>query len=250
VGFSPDPRMIKPTSRLTLTAPFVLLLAVACGDAGAAAGTGGGGQATGGGAVATAGSATTTVGGSGNTAGGLSVVPLAGSGQAIGGGDQGSLFPPSGSVPIMPPDTAGTGSGGGAPVIPGDGHVAKSTLGGSIQGNATFTQKGEDVTLVVNLTGGCADGNHQFRIHDGDSCDSASTEGAPWTPRGTGLGPDAGIACSGGKGTLTYTRNGDDKTKNLTVSDHNPDTDLTIHVVIVSDEKDPNSRASCGNFFF
>jgi hypothetical protein len=106
------------------------------------------------------------------------------------------------------------------------------------------------VIIVVDLTGGCADGNHQFRIHDGGSCDSASTEGMPWSPRGTGLGPDTGIPCTGGKGKLNYTRKGDDKTKNLTVGDHNPETDLTTHVVIVSDEKDPSSRASCGNFFF
>ena len=65
-----------------------------------------------------------------------------------------------------------------------------------------------------------------------------------------GLGPDTGIACTGGKGKLNYTRKGDDKTKNLTVGDHNPETDVTTHVVIVSDEKDPSSRASCGNFFF
>jgi len=242
---------METMSRLLFAAPapFLVLFAVACGDAGEATGSGGA-ASTGGSAVATAGS-TSSVGGSASTAGSAPVVvTLAGSGQAIGGGDQGSLFPPDGSVPIMPPDTAGTGSGGGGPVIPGDGKIAKSTLGGSIQGSATFTQMGEDVRIVVDLTGGCANGNHMFRIHDGGSCDNASTEGNPWTPRGTGIGPDTGIVCSGNKGKLDYTRKGDDKTKNLTVGDHNPDTDVTTHVVIVSDEKDPNSRASCGNFFF
>jgi hypothetical protein len=236
-------------TRLLFAAPAVFaVFAVACGDAGEATGSGGA-AGSGGSAVAAAGS-TSSVGGSGSTAGSPPVmVTLAGSGQAIGGGDQGSLFPPDGSVPIMA-DTAGTSSGGTAPVIPGDGKVAKSTLGGSIQGSATFTQTGEDVRIVVDLTGGCADGNHMFRIHDGGSCDSASTEGNPWSPRGTGIGPDTGIACTGGKGKLDYTRKGDDKTKNITVGDHNPDTDVTTHVVIVSDEKDPNSRASCGNFFF
>lgn len=232
-------------------APFLVLFAVACGDAGEATGSGGA-ASTGGGAVATAGSGA-SVGGTGSTAAGSPpvMVTLAGSGQALGGGDQGTLFGPDGAVPIMPAETAGTGSGGGSgPVIPGDGKVAKSTLGGSIQGSATFTQTGEDVRIVVELTGGCATGNHMFRIYDGGSCDNASTEGNPWSPRGTGLGPDTGIACSGNKGKLDYTRKGDDKTKNITVGDHNPDTDVTTHVVIVSDEKDPNSRASCGNFFF
>ena len=42
---------------------------------------------------------------------------------------------------------------------------------------------------------------------------------------------------------------GADKTKNWTVGDHVQETDLTVHVIIISDEKDPNSRASCGNFF-
>jgi hypothetical protein len=46
-----------------------------------------------------------------------------------------------------------------------------------------------------------------------------------------------------------YTRSGADKTKNWTVGDHVQETDLTAHVVIISDEKDPNSRAACGNFF-
>jgi hypothetical protein len=239
---------MMPMSRLALATPLLLLFSVACGDGGDPNGDAGG-ATNAGGAASSAG--TTSSGGTASNAGGsATVVTLAGSGQALGGGDQGALFPPDGAVPIIPVTMGGTGSGGSAPVIPGDGNIAKSTLGGSIQGSATFTQMGEDVIIVVDLTGGCADGNHQFRIHDGGSCDSASTEGMPWSPRGTGLGPDTGIPCTGGKGKLNYTRKGDDKTKNLTVGDHNPETDLTTHVVIVSDEKDPSSRASCGNFFF
>jgi hypothetical protein len=174
-------------------------------------------------------------------------VPLAGSGQAVGGGDQGMFFNPDMAVDIMPPAMAGSGGSGGAG-IPGDGNTFTSTIKGSISGTAVFTQKLEDVELVVNLNN-CPDGNHQFRIHDGYSCDNATTEGMPWGARGTGIGPDSGIACSGGKGMLMYTRSGADKTKNWTVGDHVQETDLTAHVVIVSDEKDPNSRAACGNFF-
>jgi len=234
-------------NRLLISVPLLAFYSVACGDPADAVGTGGTGT-TAGAAAVTAG-ASSSSGGSGNGAGTASViVTLAGSGQAIGGGDQGMLFTADGSVPIMPPEMGGTGSGGSAPSIPGDGNIAKSTLEGSIKGSATFTQVGVDVEIVVEFTSGCADGNHRFTIHDGGSCDSDATDGNPWSPRGTGLGSD--IPCSGGKGKLEYTRKGDDKTKNLTVGDHNTDTDLTAHVVIVSDEKDLNSRASCGNFFF
>jgi hypothetical protein len=234
---------MKPTPRLALCAPLLLLLNVACGA--------GGDDATGsvagsGGDAAAAAGAASSAGGTGSGAGASAVVPLAGSGQALGGGDQGSLFPPDGVVPIMPVETGGTG--GAAPTIPGDGHVAKSTLGGGISATATFTQTGLDVSIVVDITSGCKDGDHRFQIYDGLSCDSESTEGNPWSPRGTELGPD--IACSGGKGKATYLRKGDDSTKNITVSDHNPETDVTTHVVILSDEQDTSSRAACGNFFF
>ena len=157
------------------------------------------------------------------------------------------FFNPDMAVDIMPPAMGGSGGSGGAG-IPGDGNTFTSMIKGSISGTAVFTQKLEDVELVVNLNN-CPDGNHQFRIHDGYSCDNATTEGMPWGARGTGIGPDSGIACSGGKGMLMYTRSGADKTKNWTVGDHVQETDLTAHVVIVSDEKDPNSRAACGNFF-
>jgi len=53
--------------------------------------------------TATGGTTGTTSGGTGaSTGGAIAVIPLAGSGQAVGGGDQGSLFPPDGAVPIMP----------------------------------------------------------------------------------------------------------------------------------------------------
>jgi len=231
--------------RLSLCAS--LLLSVGCSGAGADGDGADDGTA---GSATTAGTGNPGTGGTVSTTGGVpNNVPLAGSGQAIGGGDQGSFFNPDMSVQVMPPEMGGSGGTGmgGAGGIPGDGKSFTSMIKGSISGTAVFTQKVEDVNLVVNLTN-CPDGNHQFRIHDGYSCDNASTEGMPWT-RGTGIGPDAGIACSGNKGTLTYTRSGADKTKNWTVGDHVQETDLTAHVVIVSDEKDPNSRAACGNFF-
>jgi hypothetical protein len=232
-------------SRLPSAAPLLLLFAVACSDGGVDPVPGGAGSV----------STTAGAGSSGGTppvsSGGTpSNVPLAGSGQAVGGGDQGSFFDPDMAVHVMPPaagGSAGSGSGGSGGGIPGDGKSFTSMIKGSISGTATFSQKGEDVELVVELNN-CPTGNHQFRIHDGYSCDNALTMGMPWS-RGTGIGPESGIACSDDRGTLMYTRSGADKTKNWTVGDHVQETDLTAHVVIVSDEKDPSSRAACGNFF-
>ncbi len=232
------------THCFSLFAPLLLVVGVGCSGASSQDDTGGGS-----GSATTAGSGNPGTGGASSSTGGVPMnVPLAGSGQAIGGGDQGTFFNADMSVQVMPPEMGGSSSGGTSGSIPGDGNSYTSTIKGSINGTAVFTQKGEDVELTVNL-GNCPDGNHQFRIHDGYSCDNAATEGVPWAARGTGIGPDSGIACSNNKGTLTYTRSGADKTKNWTVGDHVVETDLTAHVVIVSDEKDPNSRASCGNFF-
>ena len=73
---------------------------------------------------------------------------------------------------------------------------------------------------------------------------AAITEGVPWGERGTGFGP---LMCSGNSGMLTYTRSGADKTKNWTVADHVQETDVTAHVLIISDGADV--RAGCANFF-
>lgn len=226
------------TLRRASLAPL-LLSALACG------GGGGGGEPDEG----AAGTTSSTGGGGNPTTGGGgsgSSVPLAGSGQALGGGDQGTGFGPGDVVMIQPPEMGGSsagGSGGGGPVIPGDGHEMTATMRRGMGGTAIFTQTGEDVTVVFNLTG-CADGNHAIAIHDGYACDSATTEGVPWGARGTGI-PD--IMCSGNQGTLTYTRTGADKTKNWTVADHVMETDLTAHVIIIASGADP--RAVCANFF-
>jgi hypothetical protein len=248
---------MQRSTSLALGIPL-LWLALGCSDAGgqvpatggAPAGTGGSAAPGTGGSVAppVGGGGTSSSSSSGTGGTGSPTVILAGSGQALGGGDQGALFEMG--VEVMPPEMGGaaTGGSGGGSGIPGDGKSATSMIRGAINGTAVFKQTGEDVEVIVGLTN-CPDGNHQLRIHDGYSCDNASTEGVPWGPRGTGIGPASGIACSGGKGMLTYTRSGSDKTKNWTVGDHAPETDVTAHVLILSDEKDPNSRASCGNFF-
>ena len=103
------------------------------------------------------------------------------------------------------------------------------------------------VTFTVRITDeddDSASDSHTITINDGYACDAAITEGVPWGERGTGFGP---LTCSGGNGTLMYTRSGADKTKNWTVADHVQETDVTAHVLIISDGADV--RAGCANFF-
>jgi hypothetical protein len=233
---------MSSTLRRIAVAPLLLSALACAGGAGTEPDEGVAGTAS-----STGGAANPTTGGSGGSGGSGSSVPLAGSGQALGGGDQGMFFGPGDVVMILPPEvggsSAGGGGGGGGPVIPGDGHEMTATMRRGMGGTAIFTQTGEDVTVVFKLTG-CADGAHSIAIHDGYACDSATTEGVPWGARGTGI-PD--IMCSGNQGTLTYTRTGEDKTKNWTVADHVMETDLTAHVLIIASGGDP--RAVCANFF-
>jgi hypothetical protein len=229
---------MSSTLRRIAVAPLLLSALACAGGAGTEPDEGVAGTAS-----STGGAANPTTGGSGGSG---SSVPLAGSGQALGGGDQGMFFGPGDVVMILPPEVGGSsagGGGGGGPVIPGDGHEMTATMRRGMGGTAIFTQTGEDVTVVFKLTG-CADGAHSIAIHDGYACDSATTEGVPWGARGTGI-PD--IMCSGNQGTLTYTRTGEDKTKNWTVADHVMETDLTAHVLIIASGGDP--RAVCANFF-
>jgi hypothetical protein len=229
------------TLRFTSLCPL-LLLALACGPAEGSGTDGGSGSGN-----SSAGTGNPVSGGSG-TGGSGATVTLAGSGQALGGGDQGMAFGPNDAVQIMPPMMGGSSAGGsggsGGSGIPGDGKSMEATLRTGMSGTALFTQTGEDVTMVMKLTGGCSDGSHTITINDGYACDNATTEGVPWGERGTGFGP---IMCSGGKGELTYTRSGADKTKNWTVADHVQETDVTAHVLIISDGA--NIRAACANFF-
>jgi superoxide dismutase, Cu-Zn family len=243
---------MKPFGRPLFVVALSLVSGVACGDPAGA--DGGAGASSNAGTGPVAGSAPVATGGTSASSGGTSAsggyvpVPLAGSGQAVGGGDQGTFFPTEGQVPIMPPDMPAAGSGGGGSGIPGDGNVFTSKLGGgNMSGTAKFTQRGEDVELELNMTQ-CPDGKHRITIHDAFSCDGGQ-KGDVWKPRGDGIGPSEGFTCSGGKGTLKYTRSGADKNNNWTVGDHVVATDLTSRIVIVSSTADFNSVDCCGNFF-
>ena len=205
--------------------------------AGAGSGSGGSSQTTGGTPATTTGGTTTTYGGA---------PPVY---AAYGGSDNGGLFGPN-SVPFDPNALGGSGgsagsggSGGSGP--PGDGNTAICTFRTGISGTVTFTQTGIDVEAVVDITGNCPDGENVITIHDGYSCDNADTEGVPWGARGE-MGT---VNCSGGKATATFNRAGSDTNTNWTVADHNLDTDISGHVLIVTPAGDSANRVACGNFF-
>jgi hypothetical protein len=252
-------RVVRSSSSLA-----ALLLIVGCGadpakttvtgastTAGGTAGSSTSGSMITGGTVTTGGG-----GGSGTGSGPTTTGPFSGAG----GYDNGGLFSKDAAVAVDPgaggsndagstPEAATVSDAGNKP--PGDGNVAIAHLTGSLTGTAEFTQRGVDVTVVISLTN-CATGAHPIRIHGGFSCDTVATEGVVWDGRrGDGIGgPSSTINCDANKiGMMTYTRLGNDPTQNWTVADHNLSTDVTSHVVIVSDVTTPTTRIACGNFF-
>jgi hypothetical protein len=126
----------------------------------------------------------------------------------------------------------------GSDVPPGSGHMATCSIP-TVGLTAVFTQTGIDVTVVITATK-CPAGNHVIQIHDGFSCDSASTQGGVWGgKRGDGIGS---IVCnSSQQGTLTHTRTGTDPNLNWTVGDHSTKTDVTLHPMML--------ETNCGTFF-
>ncbi|MEO5770343.1 MAG: hypothetical protein ABIS92_18450 [Polyangia bacterium] len=215
------------------------------GTGGAAQGSGGGGVVVGtggtvapgsGGGLGSGGSASGTGGGVAAT-GGVAVAATGGRGGA-GGFDDGRLFADAG---VAPPATGGSiaSSGGATGVDAGPVNRTATCAIPSVGLTAVFTQTGADVTVVVTATN-CASGSHVLTIRGGFSCDSASTQGGIWgNTRGTGLGT---FTCNASKqGTLTYTRSGKDPALAWTVGDHNTNTDVTLHPMMLD--------SNCGTFF-
>lgn len=175
-----------------------------------------------GGTAATGGSGGTGGGGSGGTGGG-------GSGGTGGGGTGGG-------------DDAGSldqDAGGSASAVATIAHFGT----GTVTGTATFTQDGDDVTVVIVLNN-CPDGAHPVHIHEGTSCADATAQGPHWdTTRGEGI-PD--ITCASDTGTVTYTRLGTDA-KPWTISAGDAASDIDDHAFVVHDTTAmPNPRVGCG----
>ena len=126
---------------------------------------------------------------------------------------------------------------------PGNGHTATCSIP-TVGLTAVFTQTGTDVKVVITATR-CPAGNHVIQIHDGFSCDSVATQGGIWGgTRGTGIGSAAStFTCTSGmQGTLTYTRLGSNSATAWTVGDHNTQTDVTLHPMMLD-------ATNCGTFF-
>jgi hypothetical protein len=243
------------------------LLLPACGANPAAQGTAAAGSNAGGAAAAgatsstagTAGSVASVAGAGASTAGasstgGASTLGTAGAPPAqggAGGGDNGGLFDPGSSVPFDP-NAGGSGgavASGGSGGLNIDGNTVTSHIGGSASGQATFTQKGADVTVTVKLTA-CPAGVLGIHINNGDSCDNMGTEGMPWDGKRGNIGDTGTITCANNSANLTYTRLGTDPATNWTIGDHNLKTDITSYVVIVSSVAAGTSGfIGCGNFF-
>ncbi|MEP6653215.1 MAG: hypothetical protein ABJA82_07635 [Myxococcales bacterium] len=216
------------------------------GSGGAAQGSGGGGVVAGtggGGTVAPASGGSSGSGGSVGATGGVvgatgGVVAATGGRGGVGGFDDGRLFTDAG---VAPPATGGSvGSSGGATgVDAGPVNRTATCAIPSVGLTAVFTQTGADVTVVVTANN-CASGSHVLTIRGGFSCDSASTQGGIWgNTRGTGLGT---FTCNASKqGMLTYTRSGKDPALAWTVGDHNTNTDVTLHPMMLD--------SNCGTFF-
>jgi Cu/Zn superoxide dismutase len=172
---------MKIGQNLWIAAACVMALA-ACkkSDSGSNTGTGGGTS------TSTGGGTSTSTGGSGTSTGGTGTGTA---GKAAGTGGSG---------------TAGTSASGGKAVA----TIAGFGTGTTVTGTATFTQTGNDVTVVVELKGCVETKMYPVHIHEGTSCTDATSQGAHWgmavmPVRGEGIPK---VTCMGTTGTGTYTR--------------------------------------------
>ncbi|WP_437677409.1 superoxide dismutase family protein [Sorangium sp. So ce131] len=169
-----------------------------------------------------------------------------GSSSASGSGSGGDASTSSAS-------TSGGGGGGGGGAAndggggSGGGEAARAvaqleaTASSELTGTATFTQVGDEVTLVLSVTG-CPEGDHSAHIHENKSCaNNANDAGDHWVPNGEGLGS---FTCDArGTGTHTVTRG----TDVWTVGDDGPN-DVTQFAIVVHAAADPSAggRIGCG----
>jgi Cu/Zn superoxide dismutase len=199
-----------------LAALLLVLGAAACGDDTAAtSGAGGGG---GSGTTSGTGSSTTT---SSSGDGGAASTTSA----SQGGGDTGTGGAGEGGAGGDAATTGtggaggddGTGGAGGAPGVSATANIA----GQGITGTAVFTQVGDEVTLVIDVSGVTPDGNHAVHIHDNPACtgnqeDPYADAGGHWVgidnpidganfDEGGGLGEIGDVPVAAGVGTRTIT---------------------------------------------
>lgn len=238
-------------------------VALACSDDPAASSGGGtGGKASSGGAQSTAGSggARATGGGVGSETGGTANTGGAntgGSGNPSAGGattgGAGGATMTGGAGGAMVGGSGGATGGTGGAVTGGSGGAAAADAtavasiiavdGSNIAGSATFTQVGNNVTLVIDLTD-CPAGPHASHLHENKDCGgtAAADAGGHWEPNGIDLG---NYTCASGIGHLEITR-----TTAMWTIGGDAATDVTTHAIMVHAAGDPNAgeKIACGLF--
>ena len=121
--------------------------------------------------------------------------------------------------------------------------IAQAEGDGNISGTVTFTQVGDDVTVVYDIQN-CPDGAHQTHIHGGTGCANRAAQGMHWDgQRGEGI-PD--IECADGTGSLTYTREGSVAANLRWTIGGSADTNVVGHPVVIHGATNTNARIGCG----
>jgi Cu/Zn superoxide dismutase len=137
-------------------------------------------------------------------------------------------------------DSGGTDAGEPLPMAVATIMEAEGDTG--IMGTVTFIQRGTDVEVVYDITN-CPDGAHPTHIHNGRGCGSRPEQENHWDGMRGELIPD--LNCSGGTGTLTYTRDDRDPDIAWSIGGGGP-TDILGHPVIIHGAGDTDPRIGCG----
>lgn len=201
--------------------------------------------------------------GDGNSVGGSDPVGLAGAGNPMGGGGAGGSAGANTGGDAGSSTDGGSSAGGsagaagmanagagGADELPVDVTVAVAELTTTgfddgydgLAGTATFTQQGDEVTLVLELAS-CPAGPHISHIHVNPSCDNeGNAAGNHWLPNGELI---TDYSCED-DGTASYTVTiGTDR---WTIGAGNDDTDVDGHSFMVHNGSSvsPGDRVACG----
>jgi hypothetical protein len=195
---------------------------------GQAGNTGGGGTSTGGSGNAGAAGSNAGAGGSAGTAGG----GASGTGGAANTGGGGAA---GGAGKSGTGGSAGAGGAGKTAVA-----MLMPTTGNQLTGTGTFTQNGQNVTLVIQVTN-CPAGGHASHIHLNKNCGSNGDDaGGHWVPQGEVI-PE--ITCAAdGTGTATVTPTAGTWTIGSGTGD------VTTHALMVhvGNNASPGGRMACG----
>jgi Cu/Zn superoxide dismutase len=111
-----------------------------------------------------------------------------------------------------------------------------------ITGTATFTQIGNDVTLVLELEG-CPAGPHVSHIHENPSCgDEGNAAGGHWLPNGELI---EDYNCDA-EGNASYTLTVDGGRWTIGAGDEETDVDGHAFMVHMGSSAAPGDRVACG----